>query len=174
MNFLRSHEKRRSLYSGFIGSHWSKLMRNHRNDADSCRKVLLRLRACFEFSQAEMAAVLNCSLDTIQSWESGRRNPSGPARTAIHLLEVLLVLLPDEDWLKAANLVWGDQLFGGQTIGVLLSRKDDAGKPEDRKAEYLDEFRSREPEEQAATIQELEKWVEQLKEILASSKTKSP
>ena len=34
-------------------------------------------------SQAEFAALLDVSKHTVVSWEQGRRNPSGPARTLL-------------------------------------------------------------------------------------------
>ena len=37
------------------------------------------IRAQLNVSQSEMAKVLGTSLDTIKSWETGRRNPTGLA-----------------------------------------------------------------------------------------------
>lgn len=37
------------------------------------------IRAQLNVSQSEMAKVLGTSLDTVKSWESGRRNPTGLA-----------------------------------------------------------------------------------------------
>lgn len=44
------------------------------------------LREAFDLSQAEFAALLGISVDTLQNWEQGRRQPAGPARI---LLEVV-------------------------------------------------------------------------------------
>ncbi len=44
------------------------------------------IRKELKITQKQLSEVLNTSVDTIKSWESGRRNPSGLAR------KVLLVL----------------------------------------------------------------------------------
>lgn len=52
------------------------------------------LRAHFGLSQAKFAALLGISVDTLQNWEQGRRQPDGPAlvllRVAAAHPEVLL------------------------------------------------------------------------------------
>ncbi len=45
-----------------------------------------RLRSRLRISQGVLAAALNVSLATVQSWEQGRRRPEGAAR---RLLEIL-------------------------------------------------------------------------------------
>ncbi len=45
-----------------------------------------RLRGRLRMSQGVLAAALNVSPATVQSWEQGRRQPEGPAR---RLLEIL-------------------------------------------------------------------------------------
>jgi putative transcriptional regulator len=45
-----------------------------------------RLRTKLRISQGVLAAALNVSVATVQSWEQGRRRPEGPAR---RLLEIL-------------------------------------------------------------------------------------
>ena len=49
-------------------------------------RAILRVRRRLRISQAVLAAALNVSPSTVQSWEQGRRRPEGPAR---RLLEVL-------------------------------------------------------------------------------------
>lgn len=39
-----------------------------------------KIRGRFHKSQAEFAALLGLSVNTLQEWEQGRRKPSGPAR----------------------------------------------------------------------------------------------
>ena len=39
------------------------------------------VRERFGLSQSQMAAFLNVSRRTLENWEQGRRNPTGPART---------------------------------------------------------------------------------------------
>ncbi|WP_323966016.1 NadS family protein [Aeromonas hydrophila] len=47
------------------------------------------IREELNITQKQLAELLNTSVDTIKSWESGRRNPSGLAR------KVLLILSED-------------------------------------------------------------------------------
>jgi putative transcriptional regulator len=49
-------------------------------------KDIKRLRASGNYSQAFFAAVLNVSVKTVQSWESGERSPS---HAALRLLEII-------------------------------------------------------------------------------------
>jgi transcriptional regulator with XRE-family HTH domain len=154
----------RRHYAGLLSSRWPKSMRDWIHDAKSCRRILERLRVFYRLSQAELAGALNCSVDTVQAWEAGRRNPSGAARTAIHLLEMLLVMLPAEAWEKATKMVWGGQLPGIFVMSLLLrGRKEARERAEDSNAELLEEFESQGPEEQAAAIEELEKLLTALK-----------
>ena len=45
------------------------------------------LRAHFQLSQAKFAALLGISVDTLQNWEQGRRQPEGPARVLLRVAE---------------------------------------------------------------------------------------
>lgn len=44
------------------------------------------LRESFDFSQVEFAAMLGISVDTLQNWEQGRRQPAGPAKVLLHVV----------------------------------------------------------------------------------------
>ena len=52
------------------------------------------LRARFKLSQSKFAALLGISVDTLQNWEQGRRQPEGPAKVLLRVAaahpEVLL------------------------------------------------------------------------------------
>lgn len=52
------------------------------------------IREAYDLSQAEFAALLGISVDTLQNWEQGRRTPAGPARV---LLQVV-AKHPDAVW----------------------------------------------------------------------------
>src|SRR3990170_725104 len=43
------------------------------------------LRAHFGLSQAKFAALLGISVDTLQNWEQGRREPEGPAKVLLRV-----------------------------------------------------------------------------------------
>ena len=43
------------------------------------------LRGKLELSQARFAAILGISLDTLQNWEQGRREPTGPAKVVLKI-----------------------------------------------------------------------------------------
>ncbi|MBK0127492.1 helix-turn-helix domain-containing protein [Pantoea sp. S61] len=45
------------------------------------------LRAKLNVSQSEMATVLGTSVDTIKSWEAGRRNPTGLAAKVLATIQ---------------------------------------------------------------------------------------
>jgi len=45
------------------------------------------IRAQLNVSQSEMAKVLGTSLDTIKSWEAGRRNPTGLAAKVLATIQ---------------------------------------------------------------------------------------
>lgn len=45
------------------------------------------IRAQLNVSQSEMAKVLGTSLDTIKSWETGRRNPTGLAAKVLATIQ---------------------------------------------------------------------------------------
>ena len=45
------------------------------------------IRAQLNVSQSEMAKVLGTSLDTIKSWETGRRNPTGRAAKVLATIQ---------------------------------------------------------------------------------------
>lgn len=44
-----------------------------------------RLRAMYQLSQSEFAALLGVSVKTLQDWEQGRRIPEGPARVLLQV-----------------------------------------------------------------------------------------
>ena len=46
------------------------------------------VREQFGLSQSQMAAFLNVSKRTLENWEQGRRNPTGPARTLLRIMEL--------------------------------------------------------------------------------------
>ena len=46
------------------------------------------VRKQFGLSQSQMAAFLNVSKRTLENWEQGRRNPTGPARTLLRVMEL--------------------------------------------------------------------------------------
>jgi len=43
------------------------------------------LRGHFGLSQAQFAALLGISVDTLQNWEQGRRRPEGPAKVLLRV-----------------------------------------------------------------------------------------
>ncbi len=43
------------------------------------------LRAHFGLSQSKFAALLGISVDTLQNWEQGRREPEGPAKVLLRV-----------------------------------------------------------------------------------------
>ena len=45
------------------------------------------IRKKLKLSQAAFAALMGVSLRTVQDWEQGRRNPSGPARSLLRIAE---------------------------------------------------------------------------------------
>ena len=46
-----------------------------------------RIRANYQLSQSEFAALLGVSLRTLQNWEQGRRVPEGPARVLLQIAD---------------------------------------------------------------------------------------
>jgi putative transcriptional regulator len=44
-----------------------------------------RLRADYQLSQNEFAALLGISVKTLRNWEQGRRTPAGPARVLLQV-----------------------------------------------------------------------------------------
>ncbi len=44
-----------------------------------------RIRAQFQLSQSEFAALLGISVATLRNWEQGRRTPDGPARVLLQV-----------------------------------------------------------------------------------------
>lgn len=46
-----------------------------------------RIRALTKLSQAKFARVIDVDLGTLQNWEQGRRNPTGPARALLRAIE---------------------------------------------------------------------------------------
>ena len=51
---------------------------------------ILGLRLRLGLTQAQLAERLGASLDTVRSWETGRRHPTGCARKALQDLAVML------------------------------------------------------------------------------------
>lgn len=45
-----------------------------------------QIREAYDLSQAEFAALLGISVDTLQNWEQGRRTPAGPARILLQVV----------------------------------------------------------------------------------------
>jgi putative transcriptional regulator len=45
------------------------------------------IRRKLELSQAAFAALMGVSLRTVQDWEQGRREPSGPAKSLLRIAE---------------------------------------------------------------------------------------
>jgi len=64
-----------------------------RGEAEPSRMFVLegpdvkRIRAQFNLTQNEFAAMLGISVDTVQNWEQGRRSPQGPARVLLQVAE---------------------------------------------------------------------------------------
>lgn len=48
-------------------------------------KDVAALRRHFRLSQTKFAAMLGISVDTLQNWEQGRRQPDGPARVLLRI-----------------------------------------------------------------------------------------
>jgi putative transcriptional regulator len=46
-----------------------------------------RIRALTKLSQAKFAKVLDVEVRTLQNWEQGHRNPTGPARALLRAIE---------------------------------------------------------------------------------------
>jgi putative transcriptional regulator len=46
-----------------------------------------RIRALTKLSQAKFAKVIDVDVGTLQNWEQGRRNPTGPARALLRAIE---------------------------------------------------------------------------------------
>ncbi len=61
----------------------------HRGEAKSSRQFVFKsqdvrkIRAKFHKSRAEFARMIGVSLNTLQNWEQGRRQPVGPARALL-------------------------------------------------------------------------------------------
>lgn len=55
------------------------------DDLLSATPDVAALRARFKLSQAKFAALLGISVDTLQNWEQGRRNPEGPAKVLLRV-----------------------------------------------------------------------------------------
>ncbi|WP_218938224.1 NadS family protein [Parashewanella tropica] len=45
------------------------------------------IRSKLNVSQKDLALTMNVSIDTVKSWEKGRRNPTGLASKVLHLIE---------------------------------------------------------------------------------------
>ena len=68
--------------------------------------MLLKLRETLKWSRAMLAAHLGVSRDVVRRWETGERNPSGPARRLIWLSYSIL-REPDRLRLPVELVVWG-------------------------------------------------------------------
>lgn len=53
--------------------------------ADLMATDVRALRGHFKLSQAKFAALLGISIDTLQNWEQGRREPDGPAKVLLRV-----------------------------------------------------------------------------------------
>ena len=53
--------------------------------ADLLASDVRALRASFKLSQSKFAALLGISVDTLQNWEQGRRQPDGPAKVLLRV-----------------------------------------------------------------------------------------
>ena len=58
------------------------------------RSDIVKVRGKLGLSQTQFAAILGISADTLQNWEQGRREPTGPAKVLLRIAakhpEVLL------------------------------------------------------------------------------------
>jgi putative transcriptional regulator len=50
-------------------------------------KKVKALRVKYDLSQTVLAIVLNTSASTVRQWEIGEKNPSGPSRKLLNILE---------------------------------------------------------------------------------------
>src|SRR5438132_11871988 len=57
-----------------------------RTDRISAKSVAV-IRAKLKLTQAQFARALGISLDTLQNWEQGRRQPTGPAKILLRVAE---------------------------------------------------------------------------------------
>lgn len=69
----------------------------HRGDRPAARLTrseellatdVVALRRHFGLSQAKFAVLLGISVDTLQNWEQGRRQPEGPAKVLLRIAAV--------------------------------------------------------------------------------------
>ncbi len=84
------HETARGLHtSGLISAHRMAEYDAMRKGSveDMSPEKIKRLREKERLSQADLAAVLNTSISTIQKWEIGHQRPSGPSRRLLSLIE---------------------------------------------------------------------------------------
>jgi putative transcriptional regulator len=62
-----------------------------RGEAKASRAIAIegpnikRIRAHYQLSQNEFAALLGISVKTLRNWEQGRRSPEGPARVLLQV-----------------------------------------------------------------------------------------
>lgn len=60
------------------------------------KNEIIKVRGKLGLSQSKFAAILGISADTLQNWEQGRREPTGPAKVLLRIAakhpEVLLEL----------------------------------------------------------------------------------
>jgi putative transcriptional regulator len=52
-----------------------------------CALDVKRIRANLRVSQSEFATMIGVSQATLQNWEQGRREPEGPARALLRVVE---------------------------------------------------------------------------------------
>ncbi|MEI8011826.1 MAG: helix-turn-helix domain-containing protein [Candidatus Omnitrophota bacterium] len=50
-------------------------------------RAIARLRRKLKLSQAALARFINTSVYSVQKWEQGVKNPSGPALKLLHIIE---------------------------------------------------------------------------------------
>ena len=49
------------------------------------RRDIVKVRGKLGLSQSKFAAILGISADTLQNWEQGRREPTGPAKVLLKI-----------------------------------------------------------------------------------------
>lgn len=64
------------------------ILRGEKEAAKSTRidaPDVAKIRAEYDLSQAQFAALLGISIRTLQNWEQGRRSPQGPAQVLLRV-----------------------------------------------------------------------------------------
>lgn len=76
---LRARDAKRDLGAEFLES----VRQMKRGAARTVYSPVVQARANAGLTQAQFARILGVSIRTLQSWEQGRKQPSGAARTLI-------------------------------------------------------------------------------------------